>query len=335
MMVRVATVIARFIALGCAALPVGAEIISDVANTKHNLSVSGPGDVVATSESQICVFCHTPHGATAEAAPLWNRELSNQVYTVYTSSSLDAEQIQGQLRQPGGSSKLCLSCHDGTLALGTVNVIGGQTNVTINLTGTEVGRMPSGQGIETGFTRNLGGPLGNDLTNDHPISFTYDSTLATTDGELFDPVAQSHIAVRAPGIRPPVPLENLGGTETAQMQCASCHDPHIRDTDLGLNIKFLRLNRFQKVGPAGGQFDQAGDIVCLGCHDKDGWATSVHADPSLATETYTTADGALREFPDGLQVWEAACLNCHDTHTVTGSRRLLREGTDAPIPPYR
>jgi hypothetical protein len=330
MMVRVATVIARFIALGCAALPVGAEIISDVANTKHNLSVSGPGDVVATSESQICVFCHTPHGATAEAAPLWNRELSNQVYTVYTSSSLDAEQIQGQLRQPGGSSKLCLSCHDGTLALGTVNVIGGQTNVTINLTGTEVGRMPSGQGIETGFTRNLGGPLGNDLTNDHPISFTYDSTLATTDGELFDPVAQSHIAVRAPGIRPPVPLENLGGTETAQMQCASCHDPHIRDTDLGLNIKFLRLNRFQKVGPAGGQFDQAGDIVCLGCHDKDGWATSVHADPSLATETYTTADGALREFPDGLQVWEAACLNCHDTHTVTGSRRLLREGTDAP-----
>lgn len=32
-------------------------------------------------------------------------------------------------------------------------------------------------------------------------------------------------------------------------------------------------------------------------------------------------------------VWKAACLNCHDTHTVQGSRRLLREGTDSVSSP--
>ncbi|VAW86087.1 hypothetical protein MNBD_GAMMA18-695, partial [hydrothermal vent metagenome] len=40
--------------------------ISDIANTQHNLSMTwggngaDPRDVTATSESQICVFCHTP-----------------------------------------------------------------------------------------------------------------------------------------------------------------------------------------------------------------------------------------------------------------------------------
>jgi hypothetical protein len=32
-------------------------------------------------------------------------------------------------------------------------------------------------------------------------------------------------------------------------------------------------------------------------------------------------------------VWKASCLNCHDTHTVQGARRLLREGTDSTAVP--
>ena len=71
--------------------------VSDVAATRHNLSVSGTGTVTASTETQVCVFCHTPHGATnAPGAPLWNRQLSGQTYTTYTSSSLDAETIAGQ-----------------------------------------------------------------------------------------------------------------------------------------------------------------------------------------------------------------------------------------------
>ncbi|HEY5643625.1 MAG TPA: hypothetical protein VIS31_12205 [Woeseiaceae bacterium] len=304
-----------------------AQSTSDVANTLHNLSAGGPGTVRATSETQVCVFCHTPHGATnSPGAPLWNRALSGQTYTTYMSSSIDAETIAGQLAQPAGSSKLCLSCHDGTLAISSVNVLGGQLNVTVPMTGTGPGdTMPVGEGLQTGFTRNLG----TDLSNDHPISLTYDTTLATNDGELRNPATEAHIAIRSPGVRPPVPLEDTGPGGSGQVQCATCHDPHVINLDNPPTNKFLRLNRFQQTQPGIGVFDETVDMNCLACHEKEGWSTSAHADSAEATESYQTVPAQLREFPPGLPVWQAGCLNCHDTHSVHGSRRLLREGTDA------
>ncbi len=303
-----------------------AQSTNDILSTPHNLSASGPGTVTANSESQVCVFCHTPHGATnSPGTPLWNRALSEQTYTTYNSASLDAETIAGQLAQPAGSSKLCLSCHDGTLAISSVNVLSGQVNATIPITGAGPGdTMPAGEGLQTGFTRNLG----TDLSNDHPISLTYDTTLANADGELLDPAVSAHIAIRQPGVRPPVPLENTGPGGAGQVQCATCHDPHVVDTSISPTNKFLRLKRFQQNQP-GGPFSPDTDINCLACHDKDGWSTSAHADSQVATEAYLQQPAQLREFPNGLQVWQAACLNCHDTHAVHGSRRLLREGTDA------
>jgi hypothetical protein len=317
-------------ALLCMGTPAMGEIMSDIARTKHNLSVDGPGPVRAINETKICVFCHTPHAATLASGaptPLWNRELSGATYEVYTSPSLDALTIQTQLDQPGGSSKLCLSCHDGTIALGAVNVTGGQVDVTIRLTGAGDGRMPAGEGVDTGFTRDLG----IDLRNDHPISVTYDDDLAAADNELLNPVVEPHIGVRQPGVRPAVPLELTGIGGEPQVQCGTCHDPHIRDSDLSKNIKFLRLNRFQEAAPSDGIFDQTNDIGCLACHDKGGWSTSAHADPNVADEIYLSSDGELRDFPAGIAVWQAGCLNCHDSHTVSGARWLLREGTDDAV----
>ena len=85
-----------------------------VKNTVHNLSISGPGAVRAISETEVCVFCHTPHGSSG-VTPLWNRNSPVGPYTIYQSSSLEAA-----IGQPTGASKLCLSCHDGTIALGSV-----------------------------------------------------------------------------------------------------------------------------------------------------------------------------------------------------------------------
>src|SRR5580765_7275904 len=87
---------------------------SSIINSPHNLSASGPGAIRASNEQEICIFCHTPHNS-APVQPLWNRNMPVSAYTVYTSNSLDA--VPGQ---PTGSSKLCLSCHDGTIALGSV-----------------------------------------------------------------------------------------------------------------------------------------------------------------------------------------------------------------------
>ncbi len=338
--------------------------ISDVRGTKHNLSAAADGSaysggtvptrtVKATSETQVCVFCHTPHGSTLGVTPLWNRTLSSATYTPYTSSALDANAIQGTLGQPGGSSKLCLSCHDGTLAIGSVNVLNGlgSADITgtqaITMTGTDVGDvMAPGSGITTGYTRNLG----IDLTNDHPISVTYTTALSDRDGELrsvdsdqkYPAGMGTIIGLRNSVLSPKAPLEPTGAAGVGQVQCAACHDPHLRETNeanVG-NQKFLRLNRFQEVAPIP-TYNDVNDINCVACHDKNNgiagtWTYSAHANANMiqgANQTYTAAAATQREFPANLPVWKASCLNCHDTHAVQGSRWLLREGTDSIATP--
>lgn len=169
---------------------------------------------------EICLPCHTPHNAKQGAdnlAPLWNHDVTASVFTVYTSPSgtLNA----GALGQPAGVSKACLSCHDGTIGLDAYG-----TNVPVPTM------------IAAGYD------LGTDLSNDHPISFTYNTALATADGELFDPAADP---------------SGLGGTIqndllfSDQMECASCHDVH----NTAAVDPLLRMSN-------------AASALCLTCHDK-------------------------------------------------------------------
>ncbi len=339
-------VIALFAALSLLSLSqTYAARIADIRNTKHNFSsaitpnlAGGASRVVsATTEKQICVFCHTPHAAETAQAPLWNRKLSSAVYDTYRSGSIDATSGPDvPLDQPSGISKLCLSCHDGTMAIGAVNVLTGaftdQNPLTADIamqgTGPN-GVMAPGEGTDTGFTRFIG----TNLRNDHPISLTFNSALALKDGDMRDPATSQYVGVRKRGVKPLLPLEpKTPGATEGMVQCNTCHDPHIRDNNVlnNENIKFLRASRFQLSAPTATAFDPARDIICLACHDKQGWVGSAHANSQVATGTYTTAAAAVRDFPQGKQVWETACLACHDIHTVQGSRRLLREGTDGP-----
>ena len=41
-----------------------------IVNTVHNLSVSGAGEIKAVSESEICIFCHTPWAPDGDPSPL-------------------------------------------------------------------------------------------------------------------------------------------------------------------------------------------------------------------------------------------------------------------------
>ena len=300
-----------------------ATVISKVENTKHNLSTTGPGPVRANTGTKVCVYCHAAHGGEPAVAPLWNRSLSTLTYALYDSSTLEAT-----TSQPSGDSKLCLSCHDGTLALGTVGVENGWAPAVIPMTGTSGGFIPDGSGDQSGDTRNIG----DDLSNDHPISFAYDNTLAANDGELRTlPVTTggtTHVGNSVKGVnpKPTLPLK------FNQMECATCHDPHTWEDDPAKgNHKFLRGNRFQQTQPMGGSFDPTADSMCLGCHDKltTLWAYSAHANKLVATQTYLEATATQHEFPTDAAVWTVSCLNCHDTHSVQGSRRLLREGTDS------
>jgi len=133
--------------------------------SKHDLSVSGSGEIRATIESEVCLFCHTPHRGTGEQ-PLWNHAPSVATYIPYSSSTAKAA-----IGQPTGASKLCLSCHDGTVALGMV--ASRKTPIEMR---NAVSTLPAGPSN-----------LGTDLSDDHPVSFTYDNALVSADGQLKDP----------------------------------------------------------------------------------------------------------------------------------------------------
>ena len=147
------------------------------------------------SGGQICVACHAPHNTAVIAdAPLWNHASSVATYTVYTSSTMNATTVQ-----PGATSKLCLSCHDGTVA---VNSFGGVTGTTF-VTGAAM--------------------LGTALTNDHPIGFTYDAALVTADGAL-NPITTAVTIGSGTKTRVGTISSNL--LYAGKMECASCHDVH-------------------------------------------------------------------------------------------------------------
>ena len=87
----------------------------------HNMSV-GSGSPLTTQGSLGCTFCHAPHSGLGGVTPLWNQTLSSQTYTPYTSTTYK----QTGNTQPvlGVTSSLCLSCHDGTVAVGQTAVYG-------------------------------------------------------------------------------------------------------------------------------------------------------------------------------------------------------------------
>lgn len=171
-----------------------------IAGTPHDLSGKGWGT------TELCKFCHTPHLAQSVAgAPLWNHQTTTATYALYSSATFRGAATQ---TQPGATSKLCLSCHDGTVAIDSF------ANSGVLQVGTHM--MSS--------TNMVGG--GNSLTSDHPIAFTFDAALVSAAGGLVTP--QSTNYVDAAHL---VPLYN------GKVECASCHAVH--DNTYG---KFLRTS---------------------------------------------------------------------------------------------
>ena len=182
-----------------ALLSFAAAMAGSVANTPHNLSVSGPGPIKSPTETQICIFCHTPHNADPRA-PLWNRNMdAATTYRTYESSTLHA--YSGAGPQPDGSSKLCLSCHDGTIALGQVR------------------SRPTPIPVSGGPTLAPGRPgyLGTDLSGGHPISFVYTDALAVQNNAAGDMPLRMPSTLNDPDVK----LDAAG-----KIQCTTCHDPH-------------------------------------------------------------------------------------------------------------
>ena len=189
----------------------GAIADATVAGSKHDFSSGGSGQGASENTSgEICNTCHAPHNpSNPGSGPLWDHD--DTAVTNYAAYGDPDGTMDASVGQPGSVSKLCLSCHDGTVAIDSFGGATGGTTIT-------------GAGL-----------VSTDLSDDHPIGFTYDATLVTADGEL---------VANAGGFP-------LFGSSNDQMERATCHNAH--DTTYSY---FLRAD------------NSNASALCTTCHSK-------------------------------------------------------------------
>lgn len=239
---------------------------SGINGTVHDLGTAHNGmnyvAIPADAGQRICIFCHAPHntyrlspanlGATGGSGPqapdefdylpLWNHELTdNFVYSMYwngpgapTIGAKASQAIQNGMEM-GSVSLLCMSCHDGSVAVNSY----GNTS-----------QPPSSQSGGGGFM----GPgytvgLDNNMQNHHPIGFDYDAVQAI-DTEIAN--ADSRNITPTSTIR-----DHLYGAGNNLLECASCHSVH--NTGNGGESLLWRSD--------------AASRLCLTCHMKGTYTT--------------------------------------------------------------
>jgi hypothetical protein len=270
-----------------------------IANTRHNLTQrqaegGGPNgsamDQYRNDYQEICVYCHTPHGANANVQlPLWNRTIIATTYTTY--NQLGTSTLTQPVTQPGANSLACLSCHDGQVGVDSIinmpgsggynpNQAGVQSDAFLNAWNNSrgpdatvhVGLNPtiangclachsSGAGVvgasATDFSVFV---IGKDLRNDHPVGVRFP---AVGPGVDFNPPTASRIGIawfdnNGNSHADPNEVRLYDTGDGYEVECASCHDPHgVPSAGPGsqFNPTFLRVSN-------------TGSAVCLTCHAK-------------------------------------------------------------------
>lgn len=275
------------------------NVYASILDTKHNLSSSGTGTVKSSSEGEVCVFCHIPHNAQT-GKPLWNRVMPSSSYTMYSSDYLERfnyptpDDLGASNDTPGQLSRQCLSCHDGTVAIGDVYVVRGTllgNNISVSNTNAN-GTLKS---TSSAF-------IGQDLSAHHPVGIEYNPSLSINFG-----TGTRSIELKTTPSTPIKTYSYNGYTGKSYVECSSCHDPH-KD-----NTKFLRVD-------SGGSHGANIKATCTACHQKDGWAGSVH---DTKTNAYSDTNVSAKYGTNNLST--LGCINCHTPHFGEGKPYLLRK----------
>jgi predicted CXXCH cytochrome family protein len=237
------------LALGASIAHAGSGFGSGIVGSKHDMNLQTGNGATADSKGRVCAFCHTPHhkldASKLDYNPLWSHDINNEDFVAYGEKSVSFDATMGA--DPlTGPSRLCMSCHDGRIAVDQHYGMSG-TAAGDHLKGDDFGQIAVG--------------LGNDLSNDHPIGFGIEDALAT-DGTKNGMPVFGH-ALNANLVAPAnatklngKPMTDLGfkGLVTGKsiFTCASCHEVHNKDS---VEEAFL----YEK---------QAGSQFCLMCHNK-------------------------------------------------------------------
>lgn len=185
-------------------LSICALIFAGVSETKHNFSSpTYSPNAYFYSARQVCVFCHTAHNSDlTNPAPLWNHENSAETYNMYNSNTMDMSRTP----QPNKGSLVCLSCHDGTIAINSLNNVPGPSGA--GTYGTPGGSALDGSGKLTSASNAY---IGIDLQDDHPVGVIYDQS---KDNDFY-------IKTGNPLLYPDKLL-----SDGLYVECNSCHNPH-------------------------------------------------------------------------------------------------------------
>ena len=281
--------------------PSKAPNFGSVANTRHNLTQSflgtGAGwmDLSRNDYAEVCVYCHTPHGAnTRTQAPLWNRTQRDTAYTTY--DQLGTSSLTQTVTAPGSNSLTCLSCHDGRTAVDSIiNMPGsghydsgqqsGQSNGFLDSWADGPGASPFGghgtldnspaalaQFGACQSCHSINGDqhdpstmasfdvfyIATDLRNDHPVGVRFPADNPDFRGGATELGAVSFFDTDADGRPDAGEIRMYDTGDGYEVECASCHDPHgVPSSGPGstFNPTFLRVAN-------------SGSALCLSCHMK-------------------------------------------------------------------
>ena len=169
--------------------------------SQHDLTATGSGPV-KSAVADACIFCHAPHNVIPNVTPLWDHTLSSQSYIGYASSTYGS----GAQTPAAGSSKLCLSCHDGTVAVG-LTVVRGLITTSGAMAASDI--------------------LGANLSTSHPVSMA-----PIDDGSLASSLFTNPPFTRDPSVK----------LVSGKVECTTCHDPHMPRNDPIVPMFLVRSN---------------------------------------------------------------------------------------------
>mgnify|MGYP003572330238 FL=1 len=194
-----------------------AATVADIIGSPHDFTLTSWGS------GEVCKPCHTPHFAE-DVGYLWAHELSVATYTLFDGTTSSA----GGVTELDVYSRMCLSCHDGTVALNSYH---------------------NGGGVDVYIIDAYKIGADGDLSDDHPIGNTAHYPIAGSS--QFNPAVLSPAGYYGfgGGYFPTVPLFPMGTDEV--VSCSTCHTPHAK---AGID-HLLRM-------------DNAGSALCLTCHIK-------------------------------------------------------------------
>lgn len=158
-----------------------AAIEQAMTGTPHDFSAS----LLDDAGDDYCYVCHVfEDGPGGPVVRLTGDSATNAFYSTY-----QGYDMQSMPTQPDGTSKFCLTCHDGTVAMD----VHGLSLGTISQTAS----------------------LGTDLSNDHPVSMRYDDS----DRGMRPASTPLYFGDGSAGT-----IADL--LQDGAVQCSSCHDIH-------------------------------------------------------------------------------------------------------------